>query len=176
MNKATELVVDAGVGAVASEILKVVITEAKLVLAFKSVSKDLASTMEELVPIVREIEQTQGVEEVEELKTLKDTIDKARVVVEECKSVKKWEIHLKHYYTRRVYKINKKMLDFCQVQLPLILLRNQGKHSLTLEAINICIRTICNRIDLMDVRRAFTRSFLQFPRLMIRFMLDWIGH
>ncbi|CAF2163581.1 unnamed protein product [Brassica rapa] len=142
MNKATELVVDAGVGAVASEILKVVITEAKLVLAFKSVSKDLASTMEELVPIVREIEQTQGVEEVEELKTLKDTIDKARVVVEECKSVKKWEIHLKHYYTRRVYKINKKMLDFCQVQLPLILLRNQGKHSLTLEAINICIRTI----------------------------------
>uniref|UniRef100_M4D6K6 RPW8 domain-containing protein n=1 Tax=Brassica campestris TaxID=3711 RepID=M4D6K6_BRACM len=81
MNKATELVVGAGVGAVASEILKVVITEAKLVLAFKSVSKDLASTMEELVPIVREIEQTQGVEEVEELKTLKDTIDKARVVV-----------------------------------------------------------------------------------------------
>ncbi|RID53843.1 hypothetical protein BRARA_G01212 [Brassica rapa] len=153
MNKATELVVGAGVGAVASEILKVVITEAKLVFAFKSVSKDLASTMEELVPIVREIEQTQGVEEVEELKTLKDTIDKARVVVEECKS----------------------MLDFCQIQVPLILLRNQGKHSLTLEAINICIRTICKRIDLMDVRPRVYTKLSSVPKIddKVHVGLDW---
>lgn len=52
-------------------------------------------------------------EEVEELKMLKDIIDKVCVVVEECKSVKKWEIYLKYYYIRRVYKINKKMFDFC---------------------------------------------------------------
>ncbi|KAH0868880.1 hypothetical protein HID58_075902 [Brassica napus] len=106
MNKATEIVVSAVAGAFASEVLKLAIGEAKLVFAFGYVSKELASTMEDLLPIVTEVESMQ---DVGELKTLKDTIDKARVVVEECKSV----------------------------QLPLILLRNQGKHSLTLEAINI---------------------------------------
>ncbi|CAN7127929.1 unnamed protein product [Brassica rapa subsp. narinosa] len=176
MNKATELVVGAGVGAVASEILKLVIAEAKLVFAFKTVSKDLASTMEELVPIVREIEQTQGVEEVEELKTLKDTIDKAQVLVEECKGVKKWKSVLKSYYTRRVYKINKKMLDFCQVQLPLILLRNQGRYSaLTLEAFNNGVETICKMIKLMHVRPRVYTNLCSVPKLdgKAHVGLDW---
>nr|VDD37453.1 unnamed protein product [Brassica oleracea] len=101
MNKATEIVVSAVAGAFASEVLKLAIGEAKLVFAFGYVSKELASTMEDLLPIVTEVESMQ---DVGELKTLKDTIDKARVVVEECKSVKKWEIHLKHYYTRRILK------------------------------------------------------------------------
>lgn len=172
MNKATEIVVSAVAGAFASEVLKLAIGEAKLVFAFGYVSKELASTMEDLLPIVTEVESMQ---DVGELKTLKDTIDKARVVVEECKSVKKWEIHLKHYYTRRVYKINKKMLDFCQVQLPLILLRNQGKHSLTVEAINICIRTICNRIDLMDVRPRVYTNLCPVPKIddKVHVGLDW---
>ncbi|KAL0657051.1 hypothetical protein Bca4012_077635 [Brassica carinata] len=138
MNKATEIVVSAVAGAFASEVLKLAIGEAKLVFAFGYVSKELASTMEDLLPIVTEVESMQ---DVGELKTLKDTIDKARVVVEECKSVKK----------------------------------NQGKHSLTLEAINICIRTICNRIDLMDVRPRVYTNLCPVPKIddKVHVGLDW---
>lgn len=101
MIKEVEILVSSVAGAIASEVLKFAIEEAKLVFAFDDVSKELASTMEDLLPIVREIESMQ---DGGELKTLTDTIDKARVLVEECKGVKKWEIHLKEYYTRRVDK------------------------------------------------------------------------
>ncbi|CAH8389522.1 unnamed protein product [Eruca vesicaria subsp. sativa] len=176
MPNAAELVGGGVVGAVASEILKLVITEAKLVLAFKFVSKELASTMEDLLPILTEIEATQGAEDVEELKTLKDTIVKAQVLVDECKGVKKWKSFLKSYYTRRVYKINMKMVKFCQVQLPLILLKNQGRYSaLTLEAFTNGVKTICKRIDLMDVRAHVYRKFSSVPKLddKVHIGLDW---
>ncbi|VVB18259.1 unnamed protein product [Arabis nemorensis] len=99
MNTATEIAIGGGVGAVASEMLKLLIVEAKIVLAFKSVSKELATTMEDLLPILTKIESLQ---KADELKTLKDTIAKARVLVKKCSGVKKWELLKKSYYTRKI--------------------------------------------------------------------------
>ncbi|KAF8045329.1 hypothetical protein N665_5175s0002 [Sinapis alba] len=176
MKKAVDLLVGAGGGALASELLKVAIAEAKLVFAFKNVSEELASTMEVLLPIVTEIEPTLGAEDVKELNTLTDTIVKARELVEECKGVTKWQFHLKSYYTRRVDKINKKMVKFCQVELQLIMHRNQGKNfTLTLEAISNCVQTICKRIDLLDVRALVYTKLSSVPKLddKVHIGLDW---
>lgn len=173
MNKGVEILVSSVAGAITSELLKFAIEEAKLVFAFDDVSKELASTMEDLLPIVTEIELMQ---DVGELKTLTDTIDKARVLVEECKGVKKWEIHLKEYYTRRVYKINRKLVDFCQVQLQLIRHRNEGKNfTHMLVALNSCVITICKRIDAMNVRPRCYTKLSSVPKIddKVHIGMDW---
>lgn len=64
-----------------SMLMKILIDEATMLWAFNFVSDDLASTTEELLPIITEIESMQG---VGELKNLKDTIDEARVLVRKC--------------------------------------------------------------------------------------------
>lgn len=88
-------------GALASEGLKLLIAEAKMVLAFKSVSNELASDMEFLLPVITQIESLQ---DVMELQDLKDMIVEALVVVEECSRVKKWNILLKSKYTTKLWK------------------------------------------------------------------------
>ncbi|KFK28373.1 hypothetical protein AALP_AA8G506900 [Arabis alpina] len=92
MNKATEMVVGAVGGALASQILELLIKEAKVVLAFNYVSEELATMMEGLHPILLKIESLQ---KADDLKTLKDTITDARVLVTKCSDVKGWELKKK---------------------------------------------------------------------------------
>ncbi|KAF8075663.1 hypothetical protein N665_1073s0011 [Sinapis alba] len=122
MTDVVSLGVGSVAGAVVSELLKVVIEEAKMVLAFKSVYMELALTMEDVLPAIIEIEMLQG---AGELKKLKDIIDEARVLVRKCSQVKLWNLPSKAKYTRKIEEINKKLLKFCQIQLQLIMLRNQ---------------------------------------------------
>ncbi|KAF8075667.1 hypothetical protein N665_1073s0015 [Sinapis alba] len=122
MTDVVSVVVSSVAGAVVSELLKLVIKEAKLVLSFKSVYMELALTMEDVLPAIIEIEMLQG---AEELKKLKDIIDEALVLVRKCSQVKRWNLPSKAKYTRKVEEINRKMLKFCQIQLQLIMLRNQ---------------------------------------------------
>ncbi|CAN7079832.1 unnamed protein product [Brassica oleracea var. botrytis] len=114
--------VDSITGAVVSELLKVVIEEAKMVLAFKSVSIELASKMNTVLLAFIEIETMQG---AEELKDLKDIIDEARELVRKCSKVNRLNLPSKAKYTRKVKDVNKKLFEFCQVQLQIIMLRNQ---------------------------------------------------
>ncbi|KAF8051409.1 hypothetical protein N665_1733s0008 [Sinapis alba] len=123
MTDVVSVVVSSVAGAVASELLKVVIEEAKMVVSFKSVYMELALMMEDVLPAIIEIEMLQG---AGELKKLKDIIDEALVLVRKCSQVKRWNLPSKAKYTRKVEEINKKMLKFdCQIQLQLIMLRNQ---------------------------------------------------
>ncbi|CAH8360899.1 unnamed protein product [Eruca vesicaria subsp. sativa] len=109
-------------GAVVSELLKLVIEEANRVLAFRSVLMELASKMNKVRLAFIEIETLQG---AEELKDLENIINEARVLVRKCSQVKRWNLSAKAKYTRKIEEINKKLLEFCQVQLQLIMLRNQ---------------------------------------------------
>ncbi|XP_010485562.1 PREDICTED: uncharacterized protein LOC104763867 [Camelina sativa] len=109
-----------------SALVLLVIIETKKVFRFKTLSEELASTLEELLRIILEIELLQGVD-VEELKKFKDLLNEARVLVQECSEVTSWDILRKAQYTERVDKMNSKMLNFCQIQLQLLLLRNQVK-------------------------------------------------
>ncbi|KAG2264188.1 hypothetical protein Bca52824_071267 [Brassica carinata] len=122
MNDVVSLGVGSVAGAVASELLKIVIEEAKMVVSFKSVYMELASTMEDVLPAIIEIEMLQG---AGELKKLKDIMDEALLLVRKCSQVKRWNLPSKAKYTRKIEDINKKMLKFCQIQLQLIMLRNQ---------------------------------------------------
>uniref|UniRef100_A0A0D3DBC5 RPW8 domain-containing protein n=1 Tax=Brassica oleracea var. oleracea TaxID=109376 RepID=A0A0D3DBC5_BRAOL len=122
MNDVVSLGVGSVAGAVVSELLKVVIEEAKMVLTFKSVYMELASTMEDVLPIMEEIEMLPG---AGELKKFKDIINEARVLVRKCSQVKRWNLPSKAKYTRKIEEINKKMLKYCQIQLQLIMFRNQ---------------------------------------------------
>ena len=122
MNDVVSLGVGSVAGAVVSELLKVVIEEAKMVLTFKSVYMELASTMEDVLPIIEEIEMLPG---AGELKKFKDIIDEALVLVRKCSQVKRWNLPSKAKYTRKIEEINKKMLKYCQIQLQLIMFRNQ---------------------------------------------------
>ncbi|KAJ0254111.1 Powdery mildew resistance protein [Hirschfeldia incana] len=122
MSDLVDLGVGSITGAVVSELLKAVIEEAKLVAAFKSVSMDLASKMNKVRLAFIEIETLQG---AEELKDLKDIIEEARVLVQKCSQVKRWNLPAKAKYTRKANEINKKLFEFCQIQLQLIIYRNQ---------------------------------------------------
>ncbi|KAJ0254108.1 Powdery mildew resistance protein [Hirschfeldia incana] len=122
MNDVVSLGVGSVAGAVVSELLKVVIEEAKMVLTFKSVYMELASTMEDVLPIIEEIEMLPG---AGELKKFKDIIDEALVLVRKCSQVKRWNLPSKAKYARKIEALNKKMLKYCLIQLQLIMLRNQ---------------------------------------------------
>ncbi|KAJ4900991.1 Disease resistance protein (NBS-LRR class) family [Raphanus sativus] len=122
MNDGVSLGVGSVAGAVVSELLKVVIQEAKMVLTFKSVYTELASTMEDVLPIIQELEMLPG---SGELKKFKDIIDEALLLVRKCSRVKRWNLPSKAKYTRKIEIINKKMLKYCQIQLQIIMLRNQ---------------------------------------------------
>ncbi|XP_013597759.1 PREDICTED: probable disease resistance protein At5g66910 isoform X1 [Brassica oleracea var. oleracea] len=122
MNDLVDLGVSSVAGAVVSELLKAVIEEAKLVVSFKSVYMELASTMEKMLPIIMEIEMLQRAEELQDLDNI---INEARLLVRKCSQVKRWNLPSKAKYTRKIDETNKKMLKFCQIQLQLIMLRNQ---------------------------------------------------
>ncbi|KFK28374.1 hypothetical protein AALP_AA8G507000 [Arabis alpina] len=130
---AGELVGGAFLGAFVSEGLTLLIAEVKAVLDFEPVSKELASTMEDLLPIVKDIESLHG---DDKLKTLMVTIDEAKVLVKKCLAVKKWNLFRKNEYTKEVWKIQKDMLSFFQLQLQLLLFKNQAQFKLVLEAIS----------------------------------------
>ncbi|KAF2550606.1 hypothetical protein F2Q68_00036388 [Brassica cretica] len=104
--------VDSITGAVVSELLKVVIEEAKMVLAFKSVSIELASKMNTVLLAFIEIETMQG---AEELKDLKDIIDEARELVRKCSKVNRLNLPSKAKYTRKLEKILMRMCSGCEL-------------------------------------------------------------
>lgn len=160
-------------GALASQGLTILISEAKKVLAFKSVSKELASTMEFLLPVVTQIESMQ---DCMELQDLKDTIAKALVVVDECLRVKEWNVLSKSKYTKKVEEINRKMLKFCQVQLQLLLFRNQLQSITSMETITNYFIFISLKLDLLSVSPLPSPVFtkLSVPKLnMVPVGLDW---
>ncbi|KAG2261361.1 hypothetical protein Bca52824_068440 [Brassica carinata] len=78
--------------------------------------------MEKMLPVIMEIEM---LERAEELQDLENIINEARVLIGKCSQVKRWNLPSKAKYTRKIEEINKKMFNFCQIQLQLIMLRNQ---------------------------------------------------
>ncbi|KAG2316968.1 hypothetical protein Bca52824_020090 [Brassica carinata] len=175
MNKAVEIAVSSAAGALTSEFLVDVIKEAKKLYEFDGVFKKLVSTMEEVLPIIREIESLQ---DKDELKTLKDTIDEADKLVKECSAVDQWTVLLKRpYHSREIDRINGQMLNFCQLQVPLILVRNQIQDRVTLEANQKCIQTIIEMLSVMSVSTVSPSVFRKFcsvpkPRK-VPVGLDW---
>ncbi|KAL1196546.1 putative disease resistance protein [Cardamine amara subsp. amara] len=165
MTKAAELGLGAVGGAVVSELLKFGIEEAKKVCSFETVYKELKSTMEQLLPIITEIESSQ---DVKELKTLKDTIVKALILVGKCSGVHEWNVILKDTYTREVEEINKEMSKFCQIQVQLLLLRNQGESTLKIEAMNQLLQDL-RTVHVPDF--TYLRSVPKLDKVPIG--LDW---
>ncbi|KAJ0239034.1 Powdery mildew resistance protein [Hirschfeldia incana] len=131
------LVGGAALGAPVSEIFKLLIEEAKKVKDFKPISEDLSSTMERLVPIVNMIDSMQvqlgSTTGKGELKFLLKTMERAEVMVSKCSRVQWYSIAEKALYTRKIKGINQDFLRFCQLDLQLILHRNQlnSMHSMS---------------------------------------------
>ncbi|KAG7598900.1 Powdery mildew resistance protein RPW8 domain [Arabidopsis suecica] len=111
-------------GAPVSEILKLVIEEAKKVKDFKPLSQDLASTMERLVPRFKEVDSMQQRCNGDLIALIK-TLERAEKMVSKCSGVKWYSISKKALYTREIKEINQEFLKFCQIELQLIQHRNQ---------------------------------------------------
>lgn len=160
-------------GAVFSELLKLVIEEAKKVKAFKPLSKDLVSTMERLFPLTQKIDSMQKELDfgVKELKELRDTIERAGVAVRKFPSVKWYE---KSKYTRRIERINEDMLKFCQIDLQLLQHRNQlSLLGLTGNLVN-SVDGLSKRMDLLSVHAPVFRDLCSVPKLdKVIVGLDW---
>ncbi|CAN8264116.1 unnamed protein product [Cochlearia groenlandica] len=111
-------------GAFVSEALKLVIAEAKKFKSFKPLSKDLVSTMEILLPLAKQIDSMQNKLDlgVAELRELRVTIEKARLLVLKFPSVSWYQ---KPKYAKKIEGINKAMLKFCDIDLQLLQYRNQ---------------------------------------------------
>lgn len=108
-------------GALVSEALKLLIAEAKKFNDFKPLSKDLASTMERLIPLTEQIALIQGTLDFGygELKELMDTIQRASDMVNKCRR-RGVSIIKRSKRTREIEGINKDMLKFCQTELQLL--------------------------------------------------------
>lgn len=134
-------------GALVSELLKFLIEEAKKVKDFKPLSKDLASTMERLIPLTKEIDLMQDKLDfsVGELKELKDTIEKAKQVVCKCRGGVPW--FKKAKLTREIVGINNAMLKLCQIDLQLIMHRNQLTLLVVQENLVDSVAGLSKRID-----------------------------
>ncbi|KFK28338.1 hypothetical protein AALP_AA8G503300 [Arabis alpina] len=141
------LVGGAALGAPFSEILKLVIAEAKKVKDFKPLSQDLASTMERLVPVLKEIDLMQeGLDPGKgELKVLIKTMQSAEEIVRKCSRIQWYSITKKALYTREIKGINQDFLRFCQIELQLIQHKNQ-LHSMRSMA------SVTTKIDLLSDR------------------------
>ncbi|CAH2043153.1 unnamed protein product [Thlaspi arvense] len=111
------------VEAVVSEALKFVIAEAKKYKDYKPLSRDLVSTMDDLLPLARQIDSIQNKLDLDpgELKELRDTIERARVLVLKFPRVQWYQ---KPKYTRKIEGINKELLKFCSINLQLLQYRN----------------------------------------------------
>ncbi|KFK28372.1 hypothetical protein AALP_AA8G506800 [Arabis alpina] len=119
-----ELMAGAALGALVSEGLKRLIAAIETVVAFEPVYKELASTVKVLEPIIEEIVSLQ---KANDLKSLTDTIAEAEALVKKCRGVHKMNIIKQYRYTKKVWKIQREMVSFCQGQLPLLQHRNQLK-------------------------------------------------
>ncbi|KAJ4878685.1 Disease resistance protein (NBS-LRR class) family [Raphanus sativus] len=115
-------------GALVSEALKFVIEEAKKFKSFKPLSKDLAETMERLLPLTREIDSMQNKLDLSsgELKKLMETIEKAYILVCKLRDDPVW-FYEKSLYARDIEDINGEMTKFCGIDLQVLQYRNQLK-------------------------------------------------
>lgn len=115
-------------GALVSEALKFVIEEAKKFKSFKPLSKDLAETMERLLPLTKEIDSMQNKLDLGsgELKKLMETIEKAYVLVCKLRDDPVW-FYEKSLYARDIEDINGEMTKFCGIDLQVLQYRNQLK-------------------------------------------------
>ncbi|KAF8079937.1 hypothetical protein N665_0989s0007 [Sinapis alba] len=110
-----------------TDILKLVIAEAKKVKDFKPLIKDLASTIERLLPIFQEIDELQerldpGNKEIIFLTKL---MLSAKKMVHKCSRVRVYNLVKINSYTKKIKKISKDFLEFCQIDLQLIRHRDQ---------------------------------------------------
>ncbi|CAN7090118.1 unnamed protein product, partial [Brassica rapa subsp. narinosa] len=161
-------------GALVSEALKLVIEEAKKYKSFKPLSKDLVSTMERLLPLTKKIDSMQNELDLGsgELKQLRETIEKARVLVLKFPSVRFYE---KSNYTRKIVEINEDLAKFCDIDLQLLQYRNQ----LTLLGVagNLVDKVdgLSKRMDgLMSVPVPVFRDLCSVPKLdKVVVGLDW---
>lgn len=151
-------------GALVSEGLKLVIEEAKKFKAFKPLSKDLVSTMMKLLPLTEEIDLKQNELDfgVGELKELKDTIERASVLVQKFPGVRFYE---KSKYTTKIEEINKDLLKFCQIDIQLLQHRNQlTLLGLTGDLVNK-VDGLSKRMEDLSVHVPVFRDFCSVPKL-----------
>ncbi|KAJ0234358.1 Powdery mildew resistance protein [Hirschfeldia incana] len=132
-------------GALVSEVLKGLIKEAKALIDFKLLLKELVSTMERLIPLTEKIDTIQGTPDFDygDLKVLKQTFKRAREVVDKCQRGGVWFIP-KLMLTRKIKGINKDMFKFLQMDLQLLQYRS-------LERLNDKVDGLSKRMDSLNV-------------------------
>ncbi|KAL1196544.1 putative disease resistance protein [Cardamine amara subsp. amara] len=170
----TDLVGGAVVGALFGEALKFLIDEAKKVKAFKSLFKELVSTMERLVPLTEKIDASRDRLDLDvgELKELKETIERANIVVKKCSRVRWFHICSKSKLQGEIVQVNTDMLKFCQMDLQLI----QHKYQLqSMEANNTNFQILNEKVDRLIVpAQPVSKDLCSVPKLnMVPVGLDW---
>ncbi|CAF2089145.1 unnamed protein product [Brassica napus] len=156
-------------GALVSEVLKGLIQEAKTMIDFKLLSEDLASTMERMIPLTEQIETIQGKADFfdyGDLKVLKQTIQRARKVLDKCQRGGVW-FYEKPLVSRKIKGINKDMVKFCQMDLQLHQYRNQLGLSVVVGNIDDKVEVLSKRMDSLSVAPvpAFTDHLCSVPKL-----------
>ncbi|XP_010547507.1 PREDICTED: probable disease resistance protein At5g66900 [Tarenaya hassleriana] len=132
------LVGGAALGAPFAVLLDAIIAEAKKVRAFKSLFKNLASTMESLIPIAKEIDSMYDKLDLQkkELKDLIDTIGRAQKLVRECSQIWWFDIYSKSRYSSKIKKIDQDFLRFLQINIQLLIFENLLKTMCSMKSVH----------------------------------------
>lgn len=160
-------------GALVSEVLKFVIAEAQKHKDFKPLSVDLVFTMNKLLPLTEKIDSMQNELDLGagELKELRDTIERARVLVLKFPEVGFFK---KSIYTRKIEGINKKLLKFCSIDLQLLQYRNsQMQLGLTGEVLDK-VDGLRKIVEASSVPVPVFKDLCSVPKIdKVLFGLDW---
>ncbi|KAF8112165.1 hypothetical protein N665_0066s0040 [Sinapis alba] len=178
MNDWVELGVGSVGGALVSEALKLLITEAKKYKSFKPLSKDLVSTMTRLLPMTLKIDSMRNEldHSAAELQELRDTIQQARLLIHKFPTVR---FYNKPKYARKIEKTNKAMAKFCGVDLQFLQYRDQLELSVVVGNIDDKLEGLSKRMDSLSVvvvvpLPAFTDHLCSVPKLdKVPVGLDW---
>ncbi|OVA18592.1 Disease resistance protein [Macleaya cordata] len=119
---ACSLIEGAGVGAVVSEVLKVVIEAIHTASSCKSLLEQLKSTLVRIIPRIDEIKRL-GAErtdrQITDLSELDSELKKGEVIVRKCSKVECWNYYKKYRYAKKILKLDAYLVRFFQLDVNL---------------------------------------------------------
>uniref|UniRef100_A0A5B7C9B9 RPW8 domain-containing protein n=1 Tax=Davidia involucrata TaxID=16924 RepID=A0A5B7C9B9_DAVIN len=130
---------DAVLGAAVGELLKAVLDVKDKAVKFKSILKNLASTLESIKPVFDDIEKLDKVLDrpPEETNTFTDRLKEAEKLVLKCSKIKWWNYCKKSDYAKKLIELEQSLLKFFQMEVQALISMHSRKILVVVNELNV---------------------------------------
>ncbi|XP_059623805.1 probable disease resistance protein At5g66900 isoform X2 [Cornus florida] len=128
--------------AAVGELLSVVLDVTKKAIKFKSILKDLESTLQKIEPVFAEIEKLNKVLDrpAQETEMFTDRLKKAQKLVYKCSKIRWWNYCKKPFYAQKLIDLDASILKFFQIEV-------QAQMSVDNKRILVTVKEIDAKLD-----------------------------